>query len=169
MDLLFFPPTWFVEITWQLTFHSWGQQMEASARLRLGSFHTKSRSWLLAGTMTQLSLLLAWKLSVLLAACIKLDLSTWKINPFDISHASCLRHTCQYKSFTWEIFSSHKLRAPSLPMRKNHDVQCSWNVLQICEHVFIMHSITAPCFQTRQQFEWKFKICGHLIMLLYSD
>lgn len=49
--------------------------------------------------MTQLSLLLAWKLSVYLAPCLKLELSTWGINLAGSlnrclpSHTSWTQHT----------------------------------------------------------------------------
>lgn len=57
----------------------------------------------LTDTMTQLSLLLAWKLSVYLAPCLKLELSTWGtnlaglLNRYLQSYTNWTRHTYGHK------------------------------------------------------------------------
>ena len=61
----------------------------------------------LTDTMTQLSLLLAWKLSVYLAPRLKLELSTWGINlagslnRYLPSHTNWTQHTHVYKNCTY--------------------------------------------------------------------
>lgn len=77
--------------------------MAASTRSLPGMFHAPScpgvDSNALTDTMTQLSLLLAWKLSVYLAPRLKLELSTWGINlagslnRYLPSHTNWTRHT----------------------------------------------------------------------------
>lgn len=80
--------------------------MAASTRFLPGMFHALTSpgvDYALTDTMTQLSLLLAWKLTVYLAPRLKLELSTWGINlagslnRYLPSHTNWTEHTHVHK------------------------------------------------------------------------